>query len=201
MKNLIFLLLAFILFSCKHKTPTQLLKTDLQNKLLGYFNKDDINGAYIIDSIQIIKIDTVTERIDSQIALNKLNIRAKKIIRQVKEKMNEMKESVHNIKTYRLLGANNIAKNEYDNFLKLKNEYTEMHQRDSPIIYRISFLRDSMKTFDSTIITGYALETNIFAHTKDNVSLNTKDVTFFFTKDKYLKLNETPNEILNEQQN
>lgn len=187
MKKLIPVLLLTALSACSgHSKTSEDITSELKANLIGYFNVHNTDSSYVLDSIQAIKVDTMTEKMDSLRMCDYIYKKIGVLNEVIQLKLEQNKAMIANIRLYKMIGSNELAK---INAGELKDSIRSMNQivyKDSVLLQRVTSIKDSLSSFDSIAITGYALEVNIFAHSKDNISRNTKNMTFYFNKQKYL---------------
>jgi|GEM_PF-4538882 len=161
-----FLLIAIILFSCQNKAIKE--KENLQKNLFTFFkeNLKSVDSTYHLDSVRIIKTDTVTA---NTILFRKIMLLYDDINEKQKQ-FDELKESQNSdaqmIRLTRGLD-NALFKNSVDEYKKKMGKMKLIKDENEDIFKKADSLSEILKTTDSTTLVYFQIKCLIQYQRKD----------------------------------
>lgn len=175
-------------FSCISSSDKQ--KEIISNNIKQYLtaksldNKEDV----IIDSIQILRIDTLTPKQDS-IILSRIYFNdSNKVYLELNDLMDQAKLYQRSAKLNKEIGLDysDDAEKSKD-YLQKAIELQSHHKNLINSVIRIDSIVKLQK-IDSVTITGFGIHFNIYAHSSSHQNKDIKEVVFFL--DKNYRINE-----------
>ena len=190
-KHLLIILAALIVSACNSRQPERVLKEELHPILLKYYTDRAKKFELKIDSVNILRIDTLTQKRDSLDSFWRL--RAK--MTSMQSKINESKSEVEDqVKMMRLTRGISV-----DLYSNAKSEYEEQMEILDGLVKKYSSMLDRLKSLD--ILTrgnsldslkprGYIVMSNIKARDMQNVAGDVDSATLMMDMSKRIKLKQ-----------